>query len=370
MKIVFSAWLPRSHLHVLEVYKNLGKLDVELENIKLGKNLSFRIKKHEGLKNIDFFMDSAGQYSFITELIGEVTDTANLLKNFLLEKLIKVSHKTTYKQIKKGILPFVFSISILSSKRSSARGVKLKKIGDYLVHLEKLNDFYLKKYNYVIGKENEKGFEIAKTCNFISCATEFFYKLMDLMSDKYKLMDDLNLILEESVELSVLKKTIVDLDVIKKNIEETNSKIKQTINIIERKKEMIESLLNKKEKEFFLEQFKSLEGDVDYIETLWDLLSNYVENMDQTLNARLSFQESVESKKIEAFLSVDAASIIAALVASMVLSQYTGLGVTGINALKFAAIFFVAWMLVFLIINKIKISKKEIEKKSLIKKIE
>ncbi len=296
-------------------------------------------------------------------------DATNLLRKLLLEKIIKNSHKVTYKQIKKNILPLVYSVTILSNKKSDAKEVKIKRVGEYQMHLIRTQDVYVKKYNYVIGKENEKGFMLARLSNFISCVTEFFYKLMDLMAEKYELMDKLDFLLEESIELSVLKKTIVDLDIIKKNIEETNSKIKQTINIIERKKEEIENL-NKTEREFFYKYFELLEGDVDYIETLWDLLSNYVESMDQTLDARLSFQESVESKKIEAFLSVDAASVLAALIASLFISQYTGLGITGKGALKFTAIFIIIWIIIFIIINKMKISKKEIKKESLIKKIE
>ena len=181
--------------------------------------------------------------------------------------------------------------------------------------------------------------------------------MMDNMSKYYNKADEVVNSLETTISLVELKKTVFTFDLLKKNVGESFVKVKQMeINLSRKLDEYESSKMNPSIKKLLdLDgAFHRLDSDRLYIESLWELLISYLGNIDSAAEARLSFQESIESKKIEGLLSIESASVIASLLMAIFITEFTGVGA----AMLFAS-FIVIWFLMYFIIVKIRPKKKE-----------
>ena len=72
-----------------------------------------------------------------------------------------------------------------------------------------------------------------------------------------------------------------------------------------------------------------------------------LDNLDNASQARLSYQETIESKKVQGFLSIEAASVIATIILGLFVSNFTG-----INAWYLLGGFGLSWIIIYNIMSR------------------
>jgi len=95
---------------------------------------------------------------------------------------------------------------------------------------------------------------------------------------------------------------------------------------------------------------KQSKTDLDYIERLWVQLDVFLDNLDNAAQARLSYQETEESRRVEWFLSIEGAGFIATILTSIFVSEFTG-----INAFYLIAGFLICWYLLYYILTRLRV---------------
>ncbi|PLX21182.1 hypothetical protein C0584_03365 [Candidatus Parcubacteria bacterium] len=334
MKILISAWIPRSYTHLREAYAGLGFINLDIENILFEEDLSFTIKSFLKKADLKFTLTPVGIYSFSFDLPKGVKrkEFIHTIRELLLETLIKRWHTVTYKQIKAGTIPFYTSTFIFDSSKTK---------------IELSNEEVLFSEKFI-----EKKLPIYQALQFNDILLDTVDDYIVKMSEYYHRADVVVRSLKGDFELSELKRTVFEMDYIEKTTGEIVSRIKDSKDSLIREMELIDELVVTKVDESKYKLHNLLERaivDLDYTERLWGQMDIMLDNLDNASNARLSYQETVESRRVEWFLSVEAASVIATLIASAFISEFTGL-----NAVILSITFLLVWGGIFYIMKKIR----------------
>jgi hypothetical protein len=341
-KVIVNAWIPRSHLHVFEIQRSLKKFDLEISDVKTSEGISFKIKDVDGV--VDFHLDTTGQYSLSKNFksMGEALEFIERAKKTIRDSIIRNSHGVTHKQIENGSLPLCFSSAIVSKTRPE--NLERKKILGRDVFYDLSETYVNDSIIYVSGDSDKRSDEIVKYICFLAICNRFLFSMMDRMESCYHEADKIVDLLESKISLKELRETIFDFDLIKKESGESYSKIDQMRNNIDAKSESF-SGGSKVIEDWFI----AVDADWRYVLTLWELLINYLDNVDSAAEARMTYQETVESRRIEGFLSLETASVIAYLILGIFVSNFTG--VWGIVLI---AVFLVAWLVLYEFLMKYK----------------
>ena len=334
MTIILSTWIPRSYIHLREAFSKIEKTKLKIKNIKFDENLSFDIENIFENVTLNFTLTPVGIYTLIADFPKNVDKKNALIKmqKILLETLIKNWHTVTYGQIKEGIIPLKYSVFDFSAKVNSESKNKLDK------------NF---KNKYFSKKKSEY-----QSLQFVLILTAVIDDYVVKMSQYYHKADKVITSLKGDFELSELKHTVFEMDYIEKNTGEIISRIKDSQSCLERETELLINIIGKKstlDKKYMFLIFKRTKVDLDYTERLWQQMDIMLNNLDNTSSARLSYQETIESRRVEWFLSVPAASIIATLVASAFISEFTG-----VNAVYSSFIFLLVLVSIYYLTKKIR----------------
>jgi len=326
--VVLSTWIPRSYTHLREAFSHLDSTGFELKNVNFEDNLTFHIKNITDGIDADFILTPVGVYTLVFD-IPDSKDKENViaeLEEVILERLIKAWHSVTYKQVKNSVIPLRFSAFhfIGSTNKEPAAGL----------------------VRYFLDKYSPKDLYLYQAEQFISIQLAVIDAYILKMSEYYHKADEILSSLKGEFELSELKHTVFEMDYIEKNTGEVMSRIKDSLDCLEREKELVSKF---NDTEDINEKLNRLETDLKYADRLWIQMDTMLDNLDNASNARLSFQETVESRRIEWFLSVEAASVIATLLLSIFVSEFTGL-----NAVVLSVAFLFVWAVIFLIMKKIR----------------
>jgi hypothetical protein len=338
VKVLVNAWIPRSYLHVFEVNRSLKDIELETSDVEISDGIRFRFKDTEG--SAEFHLDTAGQYT-LSKNVKSMSEALSFIesgKRVLVDDIIKNSHHVVYKQIKHGSLPICFSSAIISNARP--KGLKPRKMMGKDVFYEMDEAYRKDSVIYFSGKPGERVEEVARYMCFVAICSHFLFRMMDRMEEFYHRADEIVRTLEEKISLEELKKTIFDFDLIKKECGESYSKIEQMKENVDRKAESFEH-----DVEVVDEWFDMIGADWTYVLSLWELLINYLDNIDSAAEARMTYQEAVESRRIEGFLSIDAASIIAYLILGLFVSSFTG-----VWGLVLIVAFLITWIVIYQIL--------------------
>ncbi len=266
----------------------------------------------------------------------------------MVEKIIANCHSVTYKQIKSGSLPLAASVIILSDKE--------------FFDVEHAYDdgciIYLKR-----RKEDTLAEQLLSSILF----GQFLYRMMDRMELLYHSSEKVSRLLESQIDIKTLRLAIVEVDLIEKSVVEGMAKIKQLNENFNRKKEEFERLSKRfsglSEVNIIRRMYNQVSADKVYIEELWAMLINFLEKIDTAADARLSYQESLESVRIESLLTIEAASQVAPMFVGIFLTEFYGIG-----GVILALGFFVLWFMLMQLIRKLQISPEGIKKIGLFKK--
>ena len=165
---------------------------------------------------------------------------------------------------------------------------------------------------YVCGSEDPMVLEAVDYFSFTVLAGKYVAEMVSMMSDLYRRVDvivkDIDSMGDSSVysreHLKTLRGSIIETDFIRRECSERYGKIQQATKNFQHKRE---AYLGEKFGGSSAEiaphlrvedAFKRLESDSDYLVPLWrDVLINNLENLSFAVNARINFQESLETQK-------------------------------------------------------------------------
>ncbi|MFH1610700.1 MAG: hypothetical protein ABIA91_02305 [Patescibacteria group bacterium] len=334
MTIILSTWIPRSYIHLREAFSKISLTNLDIKDIKFDENLTFVIKNIFQNVDINFILTPTGIYSLVVELPANknTEDAIKKLKKILLDSLIKNWHTVTYKQIKNETIPLKFSALYFSVNKKLKLDNKLDKVFAEPYFSKNLSVYHIYQFAIVL----------------MFVIDDYVLK----MSEYYHKADKVVVSLKGEFELSELKRTVFEMDYIEKNTGEIMSRINDAKDCVEREVKVLKNIKFEDEIVKQLDLFsilKRVEVDLGYVDRLWQQMDIMLDNLDNASNARLSYQETVESRRVEWFLSVEAASVIATLLASVFISQFVG-----INAFYLGLIFLVVWMGIYFIMTKIR----------------
>ena len=329
MTIVLSTWIPRSYLHLREANSKIKDTGLDIQNVEFDENLTFDIKNVIKGAVISFTLTPVGIYTVTVEVPKNRSkkEVIKKLKKVILDSLIKNWHTVTYKQIKNEVIVLKYSALYFSDKISTSSVDRLER-----------------RYTESYAKINLPALQALQ---FSSILTVVIDDYILKMSEYYHQADKVIESLKEDFELSELKKTIFKMDFIEKNTGEIMARIADSKDCLEREMELISNA--KVEDSNIMPVFKKVEIDLNYADRLWQQMDVMLDNLDNASNARLSYQETIESRRVEWFLSIEAASVVATLLASAFISEFTG-----INALFLSLTFLVVWVCIFYIMKKIR----------------
>lgn len=334
-EVIVNAWIPRSNLHIFEVNRSLKDMEMEIYDVEFSDGIKFKFKDVDG--PVKFHLDTAGQYS-LSKSVKSMSEALSFIergKEIILEGIINKSHHVVYKQINRGSLLICFSSAVMSDVRP--RGLKPRKIAgiDVFYDLDEVyrNDSVI----YFSGKITPNVKHVASHMCFLAVCSHFLFRMMDRMEEFYHKADEIVDTLEAKINLEELKKTIFDFDLIKKECGESYSKIKQMKENVDRKSESFGS-----GNKVIEEWFTKVESDWSYVLSLWELLMNYLNNIDSAAEARMSYQDAVESRRIIGFLSIDTASVVAYLILGLFVTNFTGTW-----GLVLIVLFLVVWLVLY-----------------------
>lgn len=365
--IVVRSWIPRSFVHVQEVFKNVneGKLGVPVSNLVIDGSVCFVIDSFEEFNGISFSLDGDGVYSMGIELPDSVVVESSksfleACKRLLLEVVIKACHVVTYDQIKSNVLPLNFQVAVYSKAPISwPEGYDAIDSGLVRIYRRKSDEYIKDSFLIVSGTDSIKVDSAVSYYSFCVLASHFLYDMMDKMAEHYKNSEGIvELLRVEDVTLADLKEAILGLDLLEKDVTEGKAKISQLIHSLGRKESGFKRftiagsskpvLIGLEVPKFFFR----LGADKDYLLSLWDLLLGYLMKIDTAVEARMSWQESLESRRVEAFMSVQSASVISALVVGIIFFTTTTLFQNWLLLIVFAVVWIAFYQLIITQVGK------------------
>ncbi|PIO00081.1 hypothetical protein COT72_02860 [archaeon CG10_big_fil_rev_8_21_14_0_10_43_11] len=334
VKVIFCAWIPRSYLHVYEVGRKAMHIPLTISNIQLLDNVTFHVKDVDF--DADFSLNGDGLYTLSTTIEEAlVEDFLIKAENILLHKIIKTCHSVTYQQILNKALPLT-KINIY--------------IGTKGTYYNKQDPYQQGARIFVKAKPTKATQKSALFHAQGLLFSQFLHLMMERMEKLYKNANKISSLLEKEVKLNDIKRAVFGMDLVKKNVAESYEKIEQMATIFAHKKEQVES-----EKEDMITRaldthklYTKIVSDQEYIKGLWSLLIAFLDNLDAAAEARLSYQETLESRTIETILGGEVAIALAVVIVGIFFSNQVGFA--GIVTLVTV---FLVWLLLRRILSEV-----------------
>lgn len=335
-KIVVSSWTPRSYLHLSDTFLDLGKIDLKVADVVLGRDsISFDILDYPGFDRIHFIQDWSGQHLLMTEVSDDrvqlvLDNFLNESQRILLDRIIKPCHAILHKQILDDIISLHFHTVVLSNSMLSVEGLTEKKVGNLTVMYSPERIYNEDTFLYVFGSDDLKLYETLKYWSFIAVSSHFIFRMVQKMT---RLIHEADLeveALEETTDLNELRESILRINKIRKECDESYGKLRQAEGSFRDKaQEYSERKFDGEQKNLAQNLdigfwFNRLKIDNVNLMITWNhVLMKDLEHIDSALHARLLFQESVESRKVGVFMALQLFAI-ATILLSMFVAYFTG----------------------------------------------
>ncbi|MBR9679330.1 MAG: hypothetical protein GON13_03620 [Nanoarchaeota archaeon] len=367
----YSAWIPRSYMHLQRVYAYLKKqdtLDITKINHDFQKN-QFTCNINYLGKNVKLLFDADGVFIFETQLKNDEIENSEYLTTFfytLFKKILSIAMPVIKNQIEQGLMPLQQQLFIQTKQKITLKyGFETKKIGKHTMITNRITNQEKTVTTY---------FNSTKKLNEKFLIQYFFIKsyehaLIDLTEKMVKLFSktgEMNKKLEaEHMDVETLKEITTYLADKSKDVSLMHSRIEHMKTNYNRKLELWKHYKPQKLEKTLSEQtaiderYENAFYDNEYVKHLWSLLGEFMDRSLEILQITTSNQEVVESNKLQALVSAEAAQIIATSLLSIVVAE-------GINiSPKYqAAGTIIIWVILFLIISgffKIFTSRKKVK---------
>jgi hypothetical protein len=201
---------------------------------------------------------------------------------------------------------------VILSKTFKPRGVPEKKVGPLTIYYDDQRVYSTDCALYVYGSEDQKLLNVLDYFSFTVLAGKYIGTMVSIMAELYKKADaivkEIDALGETSAyskkQFTTLKGSIVETDFIRRDCSERYGKIQQATKNFEHTEQAYRKEKLASGEECIAEclniegVFERLRCDSDYLIPLWrDVLIDNLENLSFAVRARISFQESLETKK-------------------------------------------------------------------------
>ena len=367
----YSAWVPRSYMHLRRVYAYLSKqatLDITKIDYSMQKN-NFTCNINYLGKNVKMRLDADGLFIFETQLKNDEIENSEYLTtyfNTLFKKILSISMPVIKNQIEQGLMPLQQQLFIQTKQKLKQKhGYETRKIGKhtittnrianhektvttYLNSTKKLNEKFLTQYFFI------KSYEHA-----LIDLTESMVKLFNKTGEMNKKLEAEHMDVETLKEITrYLADKSKDVSLMHARIEHMKINYQRKLEYWKHyKPQKLEKTIS--EQTNLNERYEHAHHDNEYVKHLWMLLGEFMDRSLEILQITTSNQEVVESNKLQAIVSAEAAQIIAASLLSIIVAE--GIDISP----KYQAVgTIIIWVILFLIISgffKIFTSRKKIK---------
>ncbi|MBM3309453.1 MAG: hypothetical protein FJY77_04285 [Candidatus Altiarchaeales archaeon] len=308
-KLLCVSWVPRSHIHLYETYMGLGKITLNLSEVRFEDDLSFKITGYGRYPEIYFTQEWSGMHYFVAEVPNEgvyerAVQFIRDMQELLMNEIFKKCHTVTFKQISSDIMPLDFHVVILSKERLSKRENFVERsVGDITVAFDPREIYSPGTLSSVVGVEDLSLKNVILYHAYVEVAADFLMNMMRRMTRLYHEAGSTIASVESSEDLKSLRKAMDDMDTIAGECSQSFGKILHARENFKLKfAEYKDGKLSRSERElaeaFGVEQsLRKINADADYMHILWkDVLIEYLEDIDATLDARVMYY-SLQKKR-------------------------------------------------------------------------
>ncbi len=304
-KVVVATWFPRTYLNLFETYSGLDKVGLELDERKYSaRGVSFKIKGYKGYPDIGFTQRWHGLHYFTVDLpddgIGAQAEAfMKEMQNLLLEKILRVCHSVTYRNIVSDHMPLDFDIVVLTNGFVDMAGYTVKEASGLSVAYKPEDSYYGGTITYVMGTEDLDS--VKKPLGFYNFAQIGFDFLNNMMKALIRLFHNADALIEDIESAKDEKELMVAVKALEATVEECSTRSGKMrhvlLNLRLRGEELAKHQFSPKEKSLLealgvTECFRRLDADGAYLEILWgDIMESKLRNIQSKLDVRLRLRK-------------------------------------------------------------------------------
>lgn len=307
-KVAAVAWFPRSNIHLFESHRGLDKVDLDIENIEYGDSLSFTIREYGPYTGIRFTQDRIGLHYFICDLPDEGLETAlqgymRQMQSLLAEKILRVCHTVTYKQIVDDVMPLDFHLLVLSEKDLNPEGYESRDAGGFKVYWKPEDAYLSGMATYVCGSQDESLLKPLMYHAYVEVASDLLYSMMKALTRIYHEIGTLADEMKGETSREELDKAYSVFNELASEYSGRKGKIMHMVLNFDSKISQYAQESFDVEHEALLgalgvhSSFEKIIEDGQYMKTLWaDILGERLSNLQSMMNAETMLSKPPEKK--------------------------------------------------------------------------
>jgi len=316
-KVAAVTWFPRTYINLFETFIGLEKADLKIRDVDYGgknlfnavEGLSFTIEGYKDYPPISFAQGWSGLHYFVVELPDEGVGAAadkfmKEMQVLLLEKILKVCHTVTYKNIAGDLMPLDFHTLVLTKGEVDTAGYTVEQAGDLTIACRPRDVYYGGTMSYVMGSDDVGLLKVLLYHAYIEVGSDFVYNMMKAMIRLFHGADTLVDDVEGSKNMKELKDNLTVLESVIGECSSRSGKMKHVLLNFKLKEEEFHAMSLTNEEEALVrafgvkDSFKRLAADGAYLEILWgSIMENKVRDINAVLDMRLRIKGWEREKK-------------------------------------------------------------------------
>jgi len=305
-------------------------------------------------KKIEMQMDETGVIIFKTKISEEEINNPTFLQTAfsnLLKKILDKTMPVIKHQIDEGLMPLQEQTLIITNKKLEIKNFETFKTKNATLHTNREMNYSNKVLMFIETNKNIEE-KFLSLYFFIKAYEHALLDLSEKMVELYSKTTEMNKKLEgEHMDVETLKEITRYLADKTKDVSLMTSRLNQMqLNYEHKKREWKRYKPGIFEKQIIQtlsvdERYKTVIDDFAYVQNLWNLLGEFMDRSLDVLDITTTRQESVESNKLQALVSVQTAQIIAASILSIVIAENIP-----VSAKLEGWVTIIIWLILFLII--------------------
>ncbi|MFH1125676.1 MAG: hypothetical protein V1703_00995 [Candidatus Altiarchaeota archaeon] len=310
-KLICVSWIPRSYVHLFETYNGIEKIALNVSDVKFDEDeISFKISGYGKYPEIFFTQGWSGLHYFVVDVPNENIDDRAIqfirdMQLLLLNEIFKKCHTVTYRQISSDVIPLDFHVIVMSKERFSIKkNFVEKKVRDLTIAFDPKEIYSPGTLSYLFGSEDVNLKKVLLYHAYVEIAAAFLLSMNKRLTRLYHEAASAVEALESSDDLKAVTEAMKLSDTITKDSSESFGKLKQAeMNFEFQLQEYKGRHFTDFEAEIanaldVEESLRRINVDVKYMHIQWeDVLIEFLENVDSTLDAHLMIHGIQKNKK-------------------------------------------------------------------------
>jgi hypothetical protein len=308
-RVAAVAWFPRTYINLFESYIGLEKVTLEVKDVDYpGKSLSFTISGFGGYPDIRFTQTWSGLHYFVVELPDDSVEAAadKFMKDMqilLLQKMLKVCHTVTYKNIVADMMPLDFHTIVLTKGQVKTEGMTVREAGDLEVAVRPQDMYYGGTISYVMGADDEALLDALLYHAYAEVGFDFIYNMMKAMIRLFHTADTIIDDIDAAGGVKELRGHLKALEGIVSECSSRSGKMKHVVSNFK----MVEDELNARAFDGrqralvgalgIADSFRQMRTDGAYMEILWGgIMEDKLRNINTMVDYRLRLRGQTDKK--------------------------------------------------------------------------